>query len=267
MSIRSVWAIALVLVVGCGGGATPEPVAPDSVAPPPAGADAPAPSSLAAAPARPASPREALDAFESAIKAGDRNAALALSVGGMLEAAVNDLVEGKASAFKDDAPAERPGDGTCFASEVQYQQGPKPMTFCVSQVGGDYKISSISAQLQHATAPAPTETQPSAPPAAIEQSSEGRIVSRAKDKVTIQIDGATPAAGTKAELYRKLEQAVLFIPAGAWIGIADVTVDKVEGHKVSLTINERKSTITINGAQVDHFKPQTSIRLTWSAAP
>jgi hypothetical protein len=266
MTLRVLLILLLTLAVGCGGSQSPGPATP---APEDPSLSAPPLDTAPVTPAehKPASAREALDAFEAAIKAQDRDAAMALTAGGLLRVVVEDLISDRASGFTSDAPSEHPENGTCFPTEVQYPGKSRSMTFCVKQGGSGWHIETITVRATAEPAPSPAQTTPPPPPAQVEQSVEGKIVSRAKDKVTIQIDGTAPAAGSKAELYRKLEHAILFIPAGAWIGIADVTVDKVDGHKVTLTINERKSTVTINGVQVDHFKPQTAIRLTWTASP
>ncbi len=117
-------------------------------------------------------------------------------------------------------------------------------------------------------APAPTTSSSAPPPPAnVEHNADGKIVSHASDKLTLQLDGDLPAVGATAELSRKLDEALPLMPAGTWLTIAAVKVEKVEGKKVTLTITERKSLVTINGRQIDHFKPRTSIRLVWTTKP
>jgi WD40 repeat protein len=91
---------------------------------------------------------------------------------------------------------------------------------------------------------------------------EGQLLA-AKGK-TLVLDLPSSAAltvGTKATLTKKVDQQLGGMAFTAWLGIARVTVTKIEGSKVTVTIDEELSKMQVNGKQLDHFTAGSTVRL------
>jgi hypothetical protein len=92
---------------------------------------------------------------------------------------------------------------------------------------------------------------------------EGTLVSRVSDTIIVDISGTAPATGTAGELFRKAAEDLPLI-GGAWVGIAKVRVASVASTRLTLTLTEEESVITLNGAKINHFTAGAPIRLEWS---
>jgi outer membrane biosynthesis protein TonB len=104
-------------------------------------------------------------------------------------------------------------------------------------------------------APAKAAAQPEA--AAL----EGTLASRTGKTVVIEAAGS-PTAGAKGALYVHFEQELpLLGKTQGWLGVADVTVKDVKGGKITLTVDQEKSKMTVNGKKVDHFKKGNRVKL------
>ena len=123
-----------------------------------------------------------------------------------------------------------------------------------------------------AAEPPPPPPKPAPPPE--EAKVEGTLKSHAGHTLTMKVKGDAPAVGAKGTLDKFFEgKPGEASPLGAlgglfggtiqgWIGVAAVTVKKVDKDVVTLAIDEEKSKMSVNGKPVDHFKPGAKVRLT-----
>lgn len=115
-------------------------------------------------------------------------------------------------------------------------------------------------------ATAPVENPPPPPPKADPPPKPaeltGKLLSRAGSDVVLDLAADTPVeVGKKGSLSRFFEQQLGPIATSGWLGIADVTVKKVDKNKVTVTINAEKSNIVLNGKKVNHFTAGQKIKL------
>lgn len=102
---------------------------------------------------------------------------------------------------------------------------------------------------------------PSSTPAAVEVEVDGEIAAKSGKTLTITSKAAGELkVGMKGELLKSFTQNIGFTVTGK-IVIAEVEVKAVAGDKVTLTILEEKSQVTINGRKSDHFTPKAAVTL------
>ncbi len=115
---------------------------------------------------------------------------------------------------------------------------------------------------QVATAPVENPPPPKADPPPKPAELTGKLLSRAGSDVVLELAADTPVeVGKKGSLSRFFEQQLGPIATSGWLGIADVTVKKVDKNKVTVTINAEKSNIVLNGKKVNHFTAGQKIKL------
>ncbi len=122
--------------------------------------------------------------------------------------------------------------------------------------------------------PTPAAKPPPPPPPA---QLEGTLKSHKGRELTVKVSGDAPAVGAKGSLERFFEgKPGEASPLGAlgglfggtiqgWLGIASVTVKKLDKDVVTLTIDEEKSKMSVNGKPVDQFKTGAKVRLAIAA--
>lgn len=113
----------------------------------------------------------------------------------------------------------------------------------------------------------PPKSEPPPPPAAPPKAREinGTIMSRVGKDVTIEAPAdPSPPVGTKGNLSRYFEQQIGPISTSGWLGIADVTVKKIDKGKVVVTVVTEKSNVVVNGKKVNHFAPGTRVKVEFS---
>ena len=117
-----------------------------------------------------------------------------------------------------------------------------------------------------AAAQGPAAAGQGAPPAK-EVELTGALVSRSGQAVSIKLDqGPAPAAGTRGLLYKHFEKEIAGFKTSGWLEIAAVEVKKSSGPRLELTILEKRSVITMNGKEVDHFTPGVAVKLVLGGA-
>jgi hypothetical protein len=134
-----------------------------------------------------------------------------------------------------------------------------------------------------ASAPPPADPPPAAtpPPAAHAAPApatapqiEGTLKVRKGKEVMLHLDGPElPPAGVKATLSKYFEGKPGEVnPLGilgslfggtitGWVVIADVTVKRVNGKDVTVTIDAEQSRLAVNGKPVDQFTPGAKVKL------
>ena len=86
-------------------------------------------------------------------------------------------------------------------------------------------------------------------------------MSRKAKTVVISTQGELPEVGATGTLYKWFKQNMFGMVATGWLDISAVTVKKVAGKKIHLTIVEEHSESTINGKKVNHFKKKNKVKL------
>lgn len=103
----------------------------------------------------------------------------------------------------------------------------------------------------------PSDAPPSTPPKA-SVSLEARVLSRSGKTLVVSAPGASSIApGRRGQLARKFDLGIF----NGTLVVAVVEVKKVDGDRITLTVEEKKSDITMNGKKVDHLAPKTAIIL------
>lgn len=91
---------------------------------------------------------------------------------------------------------------------------------------------------------------------------KGVILGRDGAKVTVKSDAAAlPTVGSEGTLSKYFETKLASFTTSGWLEIASVRVTKVSAQKLELQILERKSVMTVNGQEVDHFKEGNQVKL------
>jgi|GEM_PF-5554837 len=112
-----------------------------------------------------------------------------------------------------------------------------------------------------ATAQGPAAAGQATPPAK-EVELTGALVSRSGQAVSVKLDqGPAPAAGTRGLLYKHFEKEIAGFKTSGWLEIAAVEIKKTSGPFLELTILEKRSVMTVNGKEVDHFTPGVAVKL------
>jgi hypothetical protein len=148
------------------------------------------------------------------------------------------------------------GEGLDLSADGSY--------FCAAGRGGDVacfskKPVTASTFVPEPAAPAGKGGATATPAVAV--SKDGAIVSRAGKTLTVTLDDATGLApGQQGEVSEPFQANLGFAISG-YIVVARVEVKAVADRKVTLTILEETSQITLNGRKVDHFKAKQAIRL------
>ena len=90
----------------------------------------------------------------------------------------------------------------------------------------------------------------------------GTLVSRSGQSVSVKLDqGSGPSAGAQGTLYKRFEKEIAGFKTSGWLEIAAVQVKKSSGPVLELTILEKRSVMTVNGKEVDHFIPGVAVKL------
>jgi WD domain, G-beta repeat len=97
------------------------------------------------------------------------------------------------------------------------------------------------------------------------QSIEGTVESRAGKELRVRVsarEGLEP--GVEASLFRRFEQKIGTVEATGWLLIARVKVTRIEGTTVVVTVESEQSPIRVGDEVVDHYQPNTRVKIEWS---
>ena len=70
-----------------------------------------------------------------------------------------------------------------------------------------------------------------------------------------------PSVGAKGELSKRVATQLGGISITAWLTIAEITVEKTSGPRVTVRIDKKTSQVKVNGKAVDHFTSGSEVRL------
>lgn len=156
-------------------------------------------------------------------------------------------------------PADYPPAGEPAIAEV----APAPAATPETAPGGDPAEAGGDAAdeaADDAPAAAPAKRAGKGEPAQAAAEITGTLVGRNGKEVTVELSAAPPV-GAKGSLLKRFDQEIGPIKATGWLGIADVSVKKVDGRKVVLAIEAEKSDIVLNGKKLDHYTSGAQVKL------
>jgi hypothetical protein len=99
-----------------------------------------------------------------------------------------------------------------------------------------------------------------APP--VQEDVTGTLVSRTGSSLTVKLDHPpAPPLKARATLFKYFEKEIGGFKTSGWLEIAAVEVLKGSGMNLELSILEKRSVMTVNGKEVDHFAPGARLKL------
>lgn len=104
-----------------------------------------------------------------------------------------------------------------------------------------------------------------AAPAGKKSAVEGTIRALRGKVLTINLKpkATPPPTGAACTVLRHFTKNLGFIKTQGWLEIAEATV-KTSGARLKLVVTKKKSEMKVNGKPVDHFRPGTRARVTWT---
>lgn len=93
--------------------------------------------------------------------------------------------------------------------------------------------------------------------------STGTLVSARGEQLVVTLEGQTPAVGSAGTVFKRVTKQLGKMSFEAWLDVASVRVEAVAGKRVTLTVTQENSVVTVNGQSKSHFTPGSAIRLEW----